>query len=72
MSEFIGQNIKTRREDLRMTQEELAKSSGISRQTISALENGKCENALVGTLLSICKALDTTIDNFFCIDRPND
>ena len=71
MGEFLGNRIKERREEMHMTQEDLAKSSNVSRQTISALENGKCENVLVGTLLSISKALDTTIDLFFNIERPN-
>ena len=72
MNNFLGDAIKERREELRMSQEDLSKSSGISRGTISALENGKSENVLVGTLMSISKALDTTIDNFFCDECPND
>lgn len=71
MNNFLGDAIKERREELRMSQEDLSKSSGISRGTISALENGKSENVLVGTLMSISKALDTTIDNFFCDECPN-
>ena len=61
----MGYRIKERREELRMTQEELAKKSGISRQTISSIETGKCENVLVGTLVSIANALDTTVDKIF-------
>jgi transcriptional regulator with XRE-family HTH domain len=72
MNEFFGERIKERREALHMKQDDLAKASNVSRQTISALENGRCENVLVGTLLSIAKALDTTIDNFFCTERPKD
>lgn len=66
----MGNAIKERREELRMTQDELAKKSGISRQTISSIENGKCENVLVGTLAAIANALDTTVDNFLYPDRP--
>lgn len=65
MKEILGGAIKARREELRMSQEELANLSNVSRATISALENGKCDNVLVGTLVAISKALDTTIDNFF-------
>ena len=72
MKELLGAAIKSRREELRMSQEELERASNVSRGTISALENGKSKNVLVGTLLSIAKALDTTIDNFFCDERPND
>jgi len=72
MAEIFGSWIKSRREELRMSQEELAKTSNISRGTISALENGKCDDVLVGTLKSLAKALDTSIDNFFCDDCPKD
>ena len=48
-----------------MTQEELEQESGISRQTISAIENNRAENIKVGTLLALAKALGTTIDNLF-------
>jgi putative transcriptional regulator len=64
--------IKERREELNMTQEELSAKSGVSRQTISALECGKAENVLVGTLAAIAKALNTTVDDFFCKQCPND
>lgn len=68
----MGYSIKERREQMNMTQEELAKKSGVSRQTISALESGKSENVLVGTLAAIASALDTTVDQFFCGQCPND
>lgn len=68
----MGIKIKERREELNMTQEELAQRSGVSRQTISALENDKYENVLVGTLASIATALGTTVDKIFCHERPND
>ena len=64
--------IKERREELNMTQEELSVKSGVSRQTISALECGKAENVLVSTLAAIAKALNTTVDDFFCKRCPND
>ena len=68
----MGYRIKERREALGMTQEQLAEKSGVSRQTISALESGKSENVLVGTLAAIATALDTTVDKFFCPQCPND
>jgi transcriptional regulator with XRE-family HTH domain len=68
----MGNAIKERREELRMTQDELAKRSGISRQTISSIENGKYSNVLVGTLAAIATALDTTVDNFLCSECPKD
>jgi len=68
----MGINIKERREELRMTQEELAQRSGVSRQTISSLETGKYDNVLVGTLAAIAMALDTTVDKIFYPECPND
>ena len=65
MYEFIGQKIKERRKELKMSQETLAELSNVSRGTISALENGKCENVLVGTVAAIANALETTVDKFF-------
>lgn len=68
----MGIKIKERREELKMTQEELAQKSGVSRQTISAIETGKYENVLVGTLAAIALALDTTVDKIFYPECPND
>lgn len=68
----MGIKIKERREELGMTQEELAQKSGISRQTISSIETGKYENVLVGTLASIATALGTTVDKIFYPECPND
>ena len=69
---MMGIKIKERREELRMTQEELAQKSGVSRQTISSIETGKYENVLVGTLAAIATALETTVDKIFYPECPND
>lgn len=68
----MGIKIRERREELRMTQEELANKSGVSRQTISALENGKYDNVLIGTLAAIANALGVTVDKFFYPECPKD
>jgi len=67
----MGYKIRERREELRMTQEELAQKAGVSRQTISSLETGKYENVLVSTLAAIALALDTTVDKIFYSECPN-
>ena len=67
----MGIKIREMREALKMTQEELATKSGVSRQTISALENGKYENVLTGTLAAIATALGTTVDKIFYPECPN-
>lgn len=61
----MGNKIKERREEIRMTQEELAQKSGVSRQTISALENGIDRNTTSKTLLAIATALGSTVDSIF-------
>lgn len=66
--EAMGYKIKERREELQMTQEELTKKSGISRQTISALENAYQKNCSTRVLLALAKALDTTISELFFED----
>lgn len=61
----MGYKIKDRREELRMTQEELEQKSGISRGTISALENDDEYVTTTKTLAKLAAALDTTIDRLF-------
>lgn len=68
----MGYKIRERREELKMTQDELAQKSGVSRQTISYIETGKYDNVLVGTLAAIALALDTTVDKIFYPECPND
>lgn len=54
----MGENrIRERREKLRMTQAELAEKSGISRQTISALESGDKVDVKVSTIKALADAL---------------
>lgn len=61
----MAYSIAERRKALKMSQEELAKKSGISRQTISAIESGKSVDVRVGTLAAIASALATTVDQIF-------
>lgn len=67
----MGYRIKELREEKRMTQEELANKSGVSRQTINAIENDKYSNVLMGTLAAIASALETTVDKIFYPDCQN-
>lgn len=64
----MGYKLKEVREEQKMTQEELEKKSGVSRQTISAIENGRCGQVMSGTLVALAKALGTTIDKIFFPD----
>lgn len=48
-----------------MSQEELAEKSGISRQTISAIENNSEKCVTSRTLKKLAQALDMTIGDLF-------
>ena len=61
----MGYRIKDRREELRMSQEELSRLSGVSRGTIVKLENDVETNATTSTLRKLAKALNTTVENLF-------
>ncbi len=61
----MGYKIKEIRESKHMTQDELAQKSGISRVTISAMENGVERNTTSRTLVKLAEALGVTIDQIF-------
>ena len=61
----MGYRLKEIRESKGITQEELEKRSGVSRQTISAIENNDNYQAKTGTLIALARALSTTVDNLF-------
>ena len=61
----MGYKSKELREAMKMTQEELAEKSGVSRGTISALENGIDRTTTSKTLVKLAQALDTTVDRIF-------
>ena len=47
-----------------LSQEELAKRCGVSRQTINAIEKGDY-NPTIRLCVDICKALDKSLDELF-------
>lgn len=55
-SKQFGQTIRSIRKDKHLTQEQLAKRSGISRLNISKIENGKTEASLID-MNSLAKGL---------------
>lgn len=52
-----GTRLRERREQLKMTQEELSKRTNLSRQTISALENGGKADVKISTIKVLAEAL---------------
>lgn len=56
----IGQRIKTRRKELRISADDLAKKLGKDRSTIYRYEKGDIENLPLDILEPIASALETT------------
>ena len=56
--------LKSAREAKDLSQDQLAALCGVSRQTISAIEKGDY-NPTINLCISICKALDKTLDELF-------
>lgn len=61
----MGYKIKEKRRELNMTQDELSSKSGVSRTTISGLENGTLRATSSKTLIRLARALNTTVDQIF-------
>ena len=60
----IGANIKKRRFELRMSQQELAEKLDVSRQTINAIEKGDY-NPTIKLCVGICRILGLTLNDLF-------
>ncbi len=56
--------LKSARAALDMSQQTLAEKSGVSRQTINAIEKGDY-NPTLNLCIDICKALGKTLDEIF-------
>ena len=61
----MAYKIKDARAELKMSQEELAKKAGVSRQTISGLESGAYTVTTTDTLIKIAHALGKNVSDIF-------
>lgn len=61
---MINEKMKQARAALSMSQAELAKAVGVSRQTINMVESGEY-NPTLGLCLKICRTLGKTLDELF-------
>ena len=59
--------LKSARAAKDMSQEDLAKACGVTRQTINAIENGDY-NPTINLCIAICRVLDKTLDELFWED----
>ena len=57
-------NIMELRKSMDISQDELAKKCGVSRQTINAIENNKYDPTL-SLAFSLARELKTTVDSLF-------
>ena len=61
-------HVREFRKNLGLSQLELAKSIGVSRQTINMIENNKY-NPTLELFLNLAKALDTDLNSLFCSSK---
>lgn len=61
----MNNRIQEIRTALEMSQEELAKVSGVSRTVISQLESGTRKTITSATMLRLSKALKTPVEDIF-------
>lgn len=59
--------IRERRKARGLSQEELARQCGVSRQTVNAIENEKYDPTLA-LAFRLARALDTTVDALFAYE----
>lgn len=64
----VGENIKAKREAANITQEQLAESLNVTRQTVSSWETGRTEPD-IDTLHKIAQRLDTTVEELIYGER---
>ena len=58
------ENMKQTRQELDLSQAELAKRVGVSRQTVNMIENGDY-NPTIALCIRICRELGKTLDDLF-------
>lgn len=57
--------IKEFREEMKWTQDELAKKSGVSRNLIARLESGELKSTSTKTLFKLAKAFNKKVEDIF-------
>ena len=64
MATNMENTIRNRRKELGLSQEELAKKCGVSRQTVNAIDNNKYDPTL-SLAFSLARELQLTVDELF-------
>ena len=68
----IGDKIRVARESARMTQTELGKACGTTKQTIYKYETGAITNIPMDRLADIAEALNITVEYLMGWDNPSE
>jgi transcriptional regulator with XRE-family HTH domain len=63
IGQYVGKRIYGIRKSVKMTQEILAKKSGIRQGNISRLEKGTVQDVNVSTLLKLARALGVSLND---------
>lgn len=66
MTEYVSNHVNRFRSALSMTQEELAEKTGVSRQTIIAIEKGKYSPSVL-LALKIARLFKVPVEDVFLI-----
>lgn len=61
---MANEKMKQTRQELDLSQAELAKRVGVSRQTVNMIENGDY-NPTIALCIRICRELGKTLDDLF-------
>jgi transcriptional regulator with XRE-family HTH domain len=62
----LAENLKKLRKQRKLSQEELAKKSGVTYSTLIKLESGVNKNPTIRTIQQIAAALEVTLDELTC------
>ena len=66
----MNNKIRVARAEARMTQQELAEATGVSRQTINAIESGKFVPSTV-LALKIARTFGKQVENIFSLEEDD-
>jgi len=66
----IGQRIRQLREGARLSQGELSRKTGLSRNTVGRIERNEQNTSLL-TLERIADVIGCTVKQFFCVESVN-
>lgn len=68
LNQHISNFVQNYRSNHKVTQEELGKAVGVTRQTIIAIEKGNYTPSVM-LAIKIAKYFNTTVENLFTIER---